>query len=254
MKPTLHAIRILEAENYVTQSMIIFIFVTIEKEIINLRYRYEKTQKNDNAKFLLKVAKDLQEELNEIWDHELPEETLLAAYLDPRFKSLDGVPKAEVESTHLLLKFEYEKLLASQEKLREIELESSDSTKDDEELAEDPLSLKRKREDSFSYFESRHKKQEQQLWRNEIEMYKFLPEIGLKEDPLKFWQENQDKFPILSKLAKMNLGIPASQASTERSFSTAGNICTKKRNCLSPEHVERLTIFHQNINRFEVNK
>ena len=65
-----------------------------------------------------------------------------------------------------------------------------------------------------------------------------------------WWKENEKKYPILSKLAKMNLAIPASQASTERSFSAAGNICTKKRSCLSPDHVEKLTIFHQNLKEF----
>jgi hypothetical protein len=47
--------------------------------------------------------------------------------------------------------------------------------------------------------------------------------------PLKFWKSNQYKFPLLAKLAKKYLGIPASSAAVERMFSIAGHIFSLKR-------------------------
>jgi hypothetical protein len=42
-----------------------------------------------------------------------------------------------------------------------------------------------------------------------------------------WWKNNQQKFPILSILAKQYLGIPSKSAASERMFSKAGNLISK---------------------------
>jgi hypothetical protein len=63
---------------------------------------------------------------------------------------------------------------------------------------------------------------------------------------LQWWKNNKDKYPILAKLAKSYLCIPGTSTPSERLFSAAGNVASKKRASLSQEHVDMLTFLHCN--------
>lgn len=52
---------------------------------------------------------------------------------------------------------------------------------------------------------------------------------------MEYWKLHQNKFPILSILARQYLAIPATSALAERIFSQATDIITKKRNKLSKD-------------------
>ncbi|CAM9651177.1 unnamed protein product, partial [Ascophyllum nodosum] len=58
--------------------------------------------------------------------------------------------------------------------------------------------------------------------------------------PLDWWRINAVRFPLLAALARRLLTTPASQAQSERVFSSAGQIVTQTRNRLSSEKVELL--------------
>ena len=64
--------------------------------------------------------------------------------------------------------------------------------------------------------------------------------LSKKENPLTWWKKNAAHYPTLAKLAKSLLCIPATSTPSERLFSAAGNIASKKRASLSPEHVDML--------------
>ena len=59
-----------------------------------------------------------------------------------------------------------------------------------------------------------------------------------KFNPLAWWGKNSLKYPLMSKIAKSILCVPASSSETERVFSTAGKICRKDRARLHPDAVE----------------
>ena len=69
---------------------------------------------------------------------------------------------------------------------------------------------------------------------------------GKKEfsNPLLWWKSRVVDYPILSALARQELAIPATSASSERLFSVAGQIVTKKRNRFSGEIVEFFVWLH----------
>ncbi|BBN12813.1 hypothetical protein Mp_5g23090 [Marchantia polymorpha subsp. ruderalis] len=55
-----------------------------------------------------------------------------------------------------------------------------------------------------------------------------------------WWKIHQNKFPILSRLARSVLTIPASSAKSESNFSDAGNTMSNKRNLLHPSKLDDL--------------
>ena len=80
----------------------------------------------------------------------------------------------------------------------------------------------------------------------ELVCYKSEGNISLDSDPLAWWKSNQEKYPILSKLAKTYLCIPATSVASERIFSTAGDVVTAQRSCLSADQVDMLIFLKKN--------
>jgi hypothetical protein len=69
---------------------------------------------------------------------------------------------------------------------------------------------------------------------------------GKKTDPLVWWRGlRQQKYPFLSALARRVLAIPATSAASERLFSVAGLVVTKKRNSLTGDSVSLLVWLHE---------
>jgi hAT family C-terminal dimerisation region/Hermes transposase DNA-binding domain len=67
-------------------------------------------------------------------------------------------------------------------------------------------------------------------------------------DLLKWWFNNSQFFPHLSKVARYILAIPASSAESERVFSASSNTVTQTRSQLLPENVSSLLVIKSNIN------
>ena len=68
-------------------------------------------------------------------------------------------------------------------------------------------------------------------------------------DPLLWWSKSSFKLPLLCKLAKQILVIPASSAESERHFSTAGKIARKDRAHLSSSAVEASVLVAQALKK-----
>jgi hAT family C-terminal dimerisation region len=65
-------------------------------------------------------------------------------------------------------------------------------------------------------------------------------------DPLTWRRENEARFCGLKRLARKYLAIPATSAPFERVFSLAGNICSRRRASLSPDHLDALVFLNAN--------
>ena len=82
--------------------------------------------------------------------------------------------------------------------------------------------------------------------KSELQRYKEVSTISATMDPLEWWKHNEKSYPILAELARIYLAIPASQATCERSFSTAKRICTDERTALTPQHLGKYVFYKQN--------
>ncbi|XP_046559440.1 E3 SUMO-protein ligase ZBED1-like [Haliotis rubra] len=83
----------------------------------------------------------------------------------------------------------------------------------------------------------------------EVSTYKAEDCIPLNSDPLQWWQENEETFPLLSKLARCILCVPGTSVPSERVFSTAGDIVTAQRATLRPENVNMLIFLKKNLKK-----
>ncbi|KAL4130708.1 hypothetical protein QTP88_008106 [Uroleucon formosanum] len=81
---------------------------------------------------------------------------------------------------------------------------------------------------------------------DEFTRYLSEPQINHNENPCLWWKARENVYPKISVLAKNILCIPASSASSERVFSTAGNIITPKRNLMTPYHLSALVFLKNN--------
>ena len=66
-------------------------------------------------------------------------------------------------------------------------------------------------------------------------------------DVLLWWKQHAYLFPLLCRVARRYLGIPATEAAIERVWSTGGNLVTPKRTRLRDENAAQTIMLHENV-------
>ncbi|CAG8518112.1 11697_t:CDS:2, partial [Racocetra fulgida] len=164
-----------------------------------------------------KVKSNLYNAINHYWPNLTTPKLLLPSLLDPRCKNLSFVTFAERFATENLLREEYNRMKNSLDKGKK----------------------------NVVITETRIKKNTKTMI-EEISEYLKLEEIDFDCDPLGWWHERRNKFPVMSRLAKKYLAVFASSTASERLFSNAGNLITAKRTRISPKLFKRLIFFKKN--------
>ena len=82
---------------------------------------------------------------------------------------------------------------------------------------------------------------------DQLDLYFAEKSVARDVQPLKWWKENNARFPRLADVARVLLGIPATSVPAERIFSTAGLTVTKLHSRLKPESVDALIFLHDNL-------
>lgn len=78
--------------------------------------------------------------------------------------------------------------------------------------------------------------------------------LGLtKGNPRLFWKDHEQEYPVLAKLARDILSIPASGAGVERLFNCARDICHYRRGQLKPDTIKDLML-HRFSSEFDLEK
>ena len=80
----------------------------------------------------------------------------------------------------------------------------------------------------------------------EIASYMQLKHVSKINNSLEWWSTKTQQFPFLKQLASKYLCIPATSASSERSFSSVGLAASNLRTQLTGEHLEALNVLHCN--------
>ena len=172
--------------------------------------------------------------------YEENETYIIAGILDPRFKLRWCSNDAERARSLDLLKAALERLSPASTEVVQID-----------ENSEPPAKKKRKSLFNFMYDDSNSpstESQQQNELTKQVDEYLETDTALMAQDPAKYWQDNQKKYPLLSRLAKDVLGVPSSSASVERLFSNAGKVFTPERCCLTDGRFAQLMFIRCNQN------
>ena len=155
---------------------------------------------------------------------------VLAAALDPRFKSLRFL----TDDLKQLVKEEISQL-------KELQLGNPTftATVEEEMILQSPPAKKQK-QTALDILLGDDDCEGTSKSDTELEEFMLEKPIPHNSDIMAWWRANEQRFPKLAKLAKVYLGIPATSASSERVFSKAGIITAKQRNCLKAKNVEAI--------------
>ena len=236
MKPLVEITEVIGAEQWVTISAL----RPLLHKLLHIHLIAKSTDSKMESALKNTIRSDLQ---NRYVDDALVFLTKVA-FLDPRFKMLGFLNSSERED------------VISQVKEEAIALAESVMEQDDSDNAQTSSGTQQTK--------GEHKlmkllgdvvqgsTEDQQLTitpfqKASIEINRYNGEVVTELNPLCWWKENLHKYPLLSRLARKYLCIPATSVPTERAFSSAGNIVNAKRSCLQPDSVEMLVFLAENL-------
>jgi len=78
-------------------------------------------------------------------------------------------------------------------------------------------------------------------------MWLYILALDINASPLEWWKHNGNRYPRLSLLALKYIGIPATSVQSERVFSKAGEIVSRRRASLKPSNVNCLVFLSKNL-------
>jgi hypothetical protein len=169
--------------------------------------------------------------INHYWKNLTKPDTLLASILDPRMKDLSFVSSDKCNEIKNLLRDKYNEM-------------QTDSTS---QPIQSMKSLVKKKK--LTILASLKKPPTRSY--DEIAEYLQLEEIDLEGDPFTWWHEREEKFPILSFIAKKYLPVYACSTASERLFSDAGNLLTAKRTRISADLFKKLIFLKRNAKHLD---
>ena len=164
------------------------------------------------------------------WNDLITPKTLLPSLLDPRIKELSFVTISQ--------RFDTEELLSN---IYEQEKQSNSSAS----VTTQENSKEKKKSEKYNLILASFKKPVT-LVTNEVTEYLALREISFESDSLMWWLGQQEKFPILSRIAKRYLAVYSCSTSSERLFSDAGNLLTAKRTRMNPKLFKKILFLKKN--------
>ncbi|XP_063221590.1 zinc finger BED domain-containing protein 4-like isoform X2 [Bacillus rossius redtenbacheri] len=217
LQPLAEATEEMSGESYPTTSMIIPILHCLTSNLES-----HAQQQKDGILFAKALCKNLKSRFPNFKKEQV---SCIAMLVDPRFK---GVLMSDVEAgsilgteLKILPKEANEKVIVKSSEEKSVLWAALDS------LPNQPA--------------TNHKE-------DEIRNYLSEPRLPRSDDPLGWWRNHgSNKYPNLCVVASKYLGIPATQVSSERLFSVAGNVVTSRRECLLPQHVEHLVFLKANL-------
>ena len=87
----------------------------------------------------------------------------------------------------------------------------------------------------------------QDVIRRELQQFTDAAVIPRADCPLSWWARNKSTYPAVAVVARRLLAIPATSVPSERLFSKAGDVISKKRNRLAPSKADRIVFLMDNL-------
>lgn len=177
------------------------------------------------------------------------EELLIAWLLDPRFKNRKYVPVYVQNNAVAALIRRYN---VAKQRFASTKISDTNSTEVSYEYYSDDSTDETG--DIGSQNNNMNNENNNNHYNLEVDQYMKVKSYSSNTDLIAWWNNNKNRFPVLYMMALKVFVVPASSASIERAFSTSGFIYNTKRNRMSPELVESISIIHKKSIRKKTNK
>lgn len=200
------------------------------QKIVSIHYQYDLEDDKMTEQFKNTILYQLTTRFDLMWKGTVTARQI-ASFLDPRYKDIEHEP---IEARDLIRSYVL-KLIES--------IAPTIISKNDE--GEKNLQLSNAL--AFLYKDYTNNMNDAST---QFSGYLSEPQLRFDLNPLEWWRTREEKYPAVAAVAKKYLTIPSTSASSERCFSTAGNIVTSKRSCLLPENVDMLVFLYQNRKLF----
>lgn len=229
-----------QLENFETIEEVFILAAEVE-ELENEDINEENSQKKQNRidlnkslntnGILEKVKKNLYDAMCFYWQF-LSEDYMISTLLDPRIKHVN-----DEDEEMLRQKYEdYQDQLQTPLESRPVSPTPSEQ-----------FSINITSQSSiFAIFE-----QNQPKVHDEVTEYLQEDIIPFNQNPFEWWANKKIKYPVLAKIARIYLVVPATSTPSERLFSDAGNLLSAKRSRMDAELFKRMIFLKKNI--FKVN-
>jgi hypothetical protein len=251
LKPFRDAQLLFEGDSYVTASLVPYTISTLRTHLDELINETAATPIRDLA---ICMRQDMQKrwgsgDAGTVWTQNLtrveenrqigiPQCVLLSSALDPRSKSLAGIPAVDADQVWA----EIARLMTEERQAEVAQVIPSPTTPRHEHLDQYSAGLL----SQPSYIRSTA--HDGNLAAQELESYRATEMLMLKNSdgshncPALWWSTHQAQFPRVAKLARKYLAQPATDAASERAFHAAGRTITTERASMLPEHASNLIL------------
>jgi len=153
----------------------------------------------------------------------------LTLLLDPRYKTqiIPNNIDVEMAKQSLLTEFtSYQNLVGQEKEVNEKETDTA------------IVGEKRKTSGIMEQILQKKKKYNNSQSRNEVNEYLAIPVESQNVNPCEWWKHHKTQYPILSKIARDYICIPATSVPSEQAFSKSGELISKRRNRLGDRAIE----------------
>ncbi|XP_060764594.1 E3 SUMO-protein ligase ZBED1-like [Neoarius graeffei] len=245
LKPMLVATNIMCEEKSPTISII----APLHAQLLN-----DTTSTIEDSSLVKEIKTAIHQDLSKRYDS-MEEKTILyiSSALDPRFKSLQFLLPQDIQDTHAKL-VEMAAALKEDADLEESQVSpipSDDST--EQQTTETSAHTPKKRRSALAdllgqtFKTTQHQLSATSIAETEVKQYLDAPSLPLTDDPLHWWKAHAQAYPLLAKLAQRHVCVPGTSVPAERIFSTAGDIISSQRSCLTSEHADQLLFLKKNM-------
>lgn len=223
--------------------------VSYLKPILHLFNNQILKHQDGDTELTTTIKEGILKYLNEKYDDQTTQDLLdIASLVDPRFKTT-YIKQERVGYIKTRAAAELQKLVAEQTEAVPLSAPSVTAVGQDE---QEEVPAKKKKKSLSSYFKTSAKPSQvaplsnRESIEKELSLY-LLMEAGSDTEPLEWWKRNEVHFPLVAKLARKYLCIPATSSPSERAFSASGNIVSCQRSALKPARVDQLVFLALNL-------
>ncbi len=190
------------------------------------------------------IAKAMKQKFDFLSDNLNNSAAYLTLILDPRYKTqiIPNDLDLEMAKNVLTTEFTSYQILVEQDKEINEEINKETNTS---------VGEKRKPLGIMEHIIQKKKKSSNLQSRNEIDEYLAIPVESQNVNPCEWWKHHQTQYPILAKIARDYICIPATSVSSEQAFSKSGELISKKRNRLGDRAIEACMCLNSWITLFD---